>query len=261
MRGRRSGSMAPSLGVLAASGAAWLAVLLAAPDARAFEFGTPEQQHPYHSAQNFAFELRFSPYYPAVDDEPGLSGTPFEDRFGDKPRLSIGAEFDWQMFRVPYVGTIGPGLGVSTVSMSRPALTVSGKESGDEYALSIYPFWLSAVLRADVFWRDMSIPLIPYGKLGLALAPWRASNTGGTSSSDDGVSGKGHTFGTHLAIGAMLALDVFDRSAARSMDVAAGINGTYLYAEYYWLNLNGLAQDSALYVGTTTWAAGMAFEF
>ncbi len=238
-----------------------LAGTLATTDARAFEFGTPATTRPYRSAQNFAFELRFSPYTPAIDDEPGLNGTPFKDRFGDKPRLSIGAEFDWQTVRIPYLGTLGPGLGVSLVSMSRDAVTVSGKPSGDKYTLDIYPFWLDAVLRADVLWRNLSVPVVPYGKLGLAWAPWTASNSGGTSTSDDGVSGKGQTFGTHLAIGGMLALDVLDHSASRAMDAAAGINGTYLYFEYYWLNLNGLAQTSALHVGTTSWAAGMAFEF
>ena len=80
-------------------------------DAAAFEFGTPAQEHPSRSPQNFAFELRFSPYRPQIDEEESLNGkTPFADAFGDKPRLYIGAEFDWQIFRIPYVGTIGPGV-------------------------------------------------------------------------------------------------------------------------------------------------------
>jgi hypothetical protein len=241
--------------------AAFVVGMLATHEASAFEFGTPATLRPFRSAQNFALELRFSPYYAAVDDEPGLRGTPFKDRFGDKPRLSIGAEFDWQTLRIPYVGTLGPGLGLQYVTMSRDARTVSGAASGDSYSLDIYPFYLTGVLRADVFWRTLGFPIVPYGKLGLAWAPWRASNTGGTSSSDDGISGKGQTFGTHVALGAMFALDVLDYSATRNMDSAVGINGTYLYAELYWLNLNGLGQSNALYVGTTTWAAGLAFEF
>lgn len=244
-----------------AFGAVALAGVLAARDASAIEFGTPEQKSPYRSAQHFALELRFSPYYPAVDDEPGLSGTPFKNRFGDNPRLLFGLEIDWQTFRIPYVGTIGPGLGAGLVGMSRPATTVSGRPSGDEYSLDIYPFYLSGVLRGDVFWREVGFPLVPYGKLGLAYAPWRASTSGGTSRSLDGVSGKGHTFGTHMAIGLAFALDAIDSGASRNMDNAIGINNTYVYAEYYWLNLNGLFQDKALYVGTNTWAAGLAFEF
>lgn len=240
--------------------------VLVTKDASAIEFGTPAQTRPFRSAQNFALEIRVSPYYPAVDDEPGLQGTPFKDRFGDKPRIAMGLEFDWQTFRIPYVGTIGPGLGASLVSMSRPAVTVSGKASGDEYGLSIYPMYLSAVLRADTFWRGLGFPLVPYAKLGVAVGFWRATNALGTSKSTlpneaEPVPGRGMTFGTHMAGGVAFALDAIDSGASRNMDNFLGVNNTYVYAEYYWLNLNGLGQDKALYVGTNTWAAGLAFEF
>jgi hypothetical protein len=231
-----------------------------APDAQAFEFGSPPQAHPFRSAQNFALELRFSPYWAHVDDEPGLNGTPFADRFGNDPRLFFGLEFDWQLFRIPYVGTIGPGIGAGLVGMSRPAKTVTGKPSGDEYSLDIYPMYLTAVLRADTFWRELGFPLVPYGKIGIANAFWRASNSGGTSKVD-GVTGKGHTVGTNMALGVALALDVLDPGASRNMDNATGINNTYIYAEYYWLNLNGLGQERPLYVGTNSYAFGLAFEF
>ena len=229
-------------------------------DAHAFEFGTPKTEYPFRSAQNFALELRGAPYYPTVDDEPGLNGKPFERAFGDKARVYVGLELDWQTIRIPYLGTLGPGLGVGRVTMSRDAITVSGRTSKDKYALEIFPLYLVGVLRADALWRATRIPLVPYAKLGLGYGIWNASTTGGTSEGG-GVSGKGATLGTHAAAGVMFALDVFDRGATRSMDNATGINGTYLYAELYWANLNGLFQDSVLYVGSKSWAAGMAFEF
>ncbi|HVH41786.1 MAG TPA: MXAN_2562 family outer membrane beta-barrel protein [Labilithrix sp.] len=237
------------------------ATALFARNASAIELGTPAQAHPFRSAQHFALELRFSPYYPAVDDEPGLQGTPFQQRFGTSPRLYVGLEFDWQTFRIPYIGTIGPGIGVGTVSMSRPSVTVTGRASGDEYGLTIYPMYLAAVLRVDTFWRGAGFPLVPYGKLGAGLGLWDASSGGETARSSDGVKGSGATWGTHAAVGISFPLDVLDRGASRNMDNATGINNTYLYAEYYWLGLNGLGQDKALYVGTNTWAAGLAFEF
>ena len=101
-------------------GVTTLATLLLANDAQAFEFGTKQSEHPYRSAQNFALELRFSPYRPQVDQEPGIQGTPFADSFGTKPRLYFGIEFDWQVYRIPYVGTIGPGeTGCLSVASSR----------------------------------------------------------------------------------------------------------------------------------------------
>lgn len=245
----------------AASLLSLLASTLVAGKASAIEFGTPPREHPFRSAQNFALELRFSPYSPQVDDEFGGEKTPFADSFGTGSRLLIGLELDWQTFRIPYVGTIGPGLGVGLVSMSRPAQTVSGRPSGDDYGLSIYPFHLVGVLRADAFWREMGFPIVPYGKLGIGYALWRATNADATSQSA-GVSGKGSSYGPHVALGAAFALDVLDKGASRNMDNATGINNTYVYFEYYWSMLNSsFAQDTALRVGTATWAMGLAFEF
>jgi hypothetical protein len=242
--------------------AALIGSTLVAADAHAFEFGTRAQEHPYRSAQNFALELRFSPWRPQVDDEPSLGGrTPFRDAFGDNARLYFGLELDWQTWRIPYVGTIGPGLGVGTVSMSRDARTLSGEPSGDEFGLSIYPFHLVAVLRADAFWRESGFPIVPYAKAGVGYALWRSTNTGNTSQSG-GISGKGNSFGPQFALGAAFALDAIDRGASRNMDNATGINNTYIYFEYYWAMLNSsLTQDTALRVGTSTWAMGLAFEF
>ena len=238
-----------------------LATVLAVPSvAGAVELGTPEQDHPYRSAQNFALELRFGPYKPQIDDEPGLTGTPYKDVFGTMPRLLIGMELDWQTLRIPHLGTIGPGLGVGYTSMGDSVKTKSGRESGDKTDLDIYPFWAVAVLRADVLWRDLGFPIVPYGKVGLGYALWRASNTGGTSNVD-GVSGKGGSFGTQLALVAALGLDALDLGASRNLDNATGINGTYLFVEAYWLALNGLGQSHALHVGSQTWTAGLAFEF
>ena len=90
---------------------------------------------------------------------------------------------------------------------------------------------------------------------------WRAWNTGGTSRSPDGTTGRGITWGTLLAVGASLPLDAIDPTSSRSVDNAVGINATHLFVEYYWLALDGLLQRSALHVGTKTWAGGLAFEF
>jgi hypothetical protein len=237
------------------------AVLLSSSSAFALEFGTPALEHPYRSPQNFALELRFAPYLPNVDEEPGLNGTPFKNAFGDKPRLFIGLELDWQTFRIPYVGTIGPGFGVGRVSMSRPAITSSGRASGDDYGLDIYPLYAAGVFRLDSFWRGVGFPLVPYGKLGGAVGLWTASSGSDTARSSDGTRGKGASFGTMAAVGVGFPLDVLDRGASRSIDNAMGINNTYLYVEYDWLELNGLGKPGALRVGTRTWTAGLTFEF
>lgn len=239
------------------------AIALCAPrDASAVELGTPASKTPFRSAQHFALEFRFSPYYPQVDDDPALNGAkPFASNFGTNAKFFIGAELDWQTLRIPHLGTIGPGLGLGYVSMSRTVSTATGRASADETSLTIYPFWLVAVLRADVFWRDMGFPIVPYAKVGVAAARWKAQDGGGTSK-EGGKVGRGTSLGTNIAIGASLALDALDPGASRNMDNATGINNTYLFIEAYWLTLDtGLGDREALRVGTNTWSMGLAFEF
>ena len=251
---KRGFAAAVSLGVLGA--------VLTSGSAQALELGTPATERPHRSAQHFALELRFSPYTPQIDQEPGLDRKPYAETFGGS-RLMIGAEIDWQTLRIPNIGTIGPGIGYT--SMNTEAVTSSGEKSGDETSLSITPMWAVAVLRADALWRNLDFPLVPYAKAGFGYALWSASNTGGTSEARDRsgalVSGRGGSLGTKVALGLSFALDAIDRGASRNMDNATGINNTYIYFEAYWLSLNGLGQNNALRVGTNTWATGLAFEF
>jgi hypothetical protein len=184
--------------------------------------------------------------------------------FGTSPRLLVSAEFDWQALRIPHLGTLGPGVGAGYTTMSANArFTVphnGSTVSGEDTSLDIFPLYAVAVLRADVLWREMGIPLVPYGKLGVGYSLWRASNTLGTSSFD-GVSGKGHTLGTELALGLAFNLNVFDEYAAVNFDESMGVNNSYVFAEWTRADLTGLGQSNVLRVGGTNWTFGLAFEF
>jgi hypothetical protein len=237
-----------------------LAASLVANNAAAFDFGTPEQKRPFQSAQNFALEFRFGPYLPDVDKEPGLKGTPFKNSFGTGDRIYLGLEFDWQMYRIPGIGTIGPAFQVGRVEMGRDAVTITGRKSGDSYSLTVYPLVLDAVLRADILWRAVGIPIVPYAKLGMALGIWNASNSGGTAHAD-GAAGNGGSWGPAFTGGVAFPLNFFDYGASRGMDNSTGINTTNLFVEYDLVDINGLGQSHPLYVGDNTWVAGMMFEF
>jgi hypothetical protein len=224
------------------------------------------KEHGHHSPQHFAFEIRFSPFTPDVDSDPALGGkNPYEKAFGTSPRLFAGAEFDWQALRIPHLGSLGPGVSAGYTKASALAQFTNAapgsQPSGETTSLWIIPFAALAVLRVDVLWRDVGIPLVPYAKVGLAYALWQASNTAGTSSFE-GVSGEGHSWGTHYAAGLSLNLNPFDAYAAQNFDDAMGVNGTYIFGEWSFDDYNGLGfQSDPLRVGGTNWMFGLAFEF
>jgi hypothetical protein len=139
-------------------------------------------------------------------------------------------------------------------------ITSSGAPSGQDTSLEIFPAYLVGVFRADMILRELRFPLVPYAKLGLGAARWRAYGPIGTSSTD-GVAGKGTTYGIHAAAGVTLSLNFLDRGGALNLDNTVGINQTHIFIEYYLSHLNGIGQDHPLRVGTSSWAAGLAFEF
>jgi hypothetical protein len=251
------------------SSLAFSALAFAASSARAaeqdmFNAATKKGESPQH----FALEIRISPYVPNIDSESSLNGkTPYKDTFGTMPRALVGVEFDWQALRIPMVGTLGPGVALSYTQMTDKSFTLQGTRSNEDTNLNLYPMYLVAVLRADVFWTHYKIPFVPYAKAGVGLAFWEITNPGGlarASTSPDGstqTSGRGHTWGTQWAAGVGIALDSLDPGASRNLDMMVGINNTYLYGEYYLSALTGLGQSHPLLVGTDTWCAGLAFEF
>ena len=225
------------------------------------------RHHNYESPQNFALEFRGGPYRPNIDSEAGLKGGPYESNYEKRKPWLLAVELDWQALRRPFVGTLGPGVGAGYWTISGRARFTQPHPgdpiSAEESSLDIYPFYGVAVLRVDVLAREAHIPIVPYAKAGIGVALWRAYNTGGTSDQPDysPSTGKGHTFGTHLAAGVALHLDFLDPGAAASLDNSLGINNTYLFIEYMQSSLTGISQKHPLYVGSDTWSTGLAFEF
>jgi hypothetical protein len=222
----------------------------------------------YESVQHFAFELRFSPFTPAVDSNPALHGaTPFASTLGNFSRLMFQMELDWQALRIPHFGTLGPGVGVGYTKMSGDAqfVTPHGPKgilnSGESTSLTIFPFYAVAVLRADVLWREAHVPLVPYAKLGFGYSIWRASNTVGTSDFD-GRTGVGGSMGTELGLGLAFNLNTFDEYSAKNFDESVGVNNTYAFAEYTRADLDGLGiQANPMRVGGQSWTFGLTVEF
>lgn len=213
----------------------------------------------YRSDQTFAFELRLGPYRPDIDSEFNGGATPFRDMFGTGESIFIGVEIDWQALRIPYLGTLGPGLGWGIVRYGGNARFASdGGESKQPTSIWIMPMYAVAVLRADVFAQEFGIPIVPYGKLGVNWAMWEAGDAGSVSSVGD-VAGQGLEYGYQFQLGAMLHLNFFAPQAALDLDNTSGVNNAYLYLE--WLKSDADSFGKGLQTGTSTWMTGLALEY
>lgn len=221
----------------------------------------------------WAFEIRFGPYLPDVDaGVPGfvpcpgnttgcVQQKPFDKTFGSDHRILVSAELDWEAYHFQRWITVGVGGLIGYTKASGTAQFTDGSEGSAEPAdLSIWIFGALGVLRVDGFANHLGVPIVPYVKAGPAVGYWSSSNGRGVSN-HDGVEGRGHTVGTIWAIGGALQLDWFDRQAAKTFEAERGVFHTYAFAEYTVLQLHGIGQSNAMWLGDKTWTAGLSFEF
>jgi len=217
------------------------------------------------SSQQFAFEVRFGPYLPEVDDKPGLKANgsgqmPYASVFGKdgkiKNQLYFGIELDYLPLRIPYVGVVGPGIGWGYTHASAVAKESADptKESATTTGFTIMPMHLSAVVRFDELMRRTGFPLVPYAKAGLGLGVWMASPV------PSGYTGVGATFGLNFAVGGALALNFLDPRSAARLDESTGVNHAYIFGEFVRNDLNGLGSTPTFYLGNTSWVAGFAVD-
>lgn len=218
----------------------------------------PDDEDRFFNPGRFAFELRFGPYYPRIDDEFDGAATPYETVFNENPQFYFGFEIDWLAFRIPYVGAVGPGLGWGYTWASTKAMLSDkpGVESGQDTSLWIMPLHLSAVLRVDALMRETGIPVVPYGKLGLGWGLWSAARGEDTAQVGD-VLGRGSSLGLHTALGGMLSLTWLDPHSTASLRDSTGLSSIYLFGE--WMNM-ALGGGSQMRVGTSTWVLGLAAQ-
>ena len=225
------------------------------------EFGSYGGRARQESSQDGMFEARFGPYNPRIDSSVP-NGTPYKDTFGTSTRYMFGLEGDWQLLRIPHLGTLGPGLGWGyTRSSGYARLTSNLNQRADEQtSLSVMPMYLVGVLRADVLPRELRVPIVPYVKVGFGAALWWASDGGQTAYAGN-VKGKGLSYGAQYALGGMFLLDVLDEQTARDADNSLGINNSYIFAEWYGSELDAFGSKKRLNVGANTWVLGLAIEF
>lgn len=214
------------------------------------------------SPQYGAFEVKFGPYRPNVDDQPSITGTPYADMYGrNESMFHATLELDWQFFRIPVIevslalaGTIG------FMRESANARTESGDRSNDETSLNVIPFAVLGVIRIDTLADLAGIPLIPYFKGGVNWFVWWSRNAGKTTDS-------GATPGWQITPGLALRLDPFDKISARTFDNEVGVNHSFVFFEVMIAVVEGFGSGDNMYLspknmwGRATWQAGLGIEF
>ena len=213
------------------------------------------------SPQYGAFEIKFGPYRPNVDDEAGISGTPYADTFGPKESMFLTVlELDWQFFRFDNIISFGVGGSFGFMQEYARSKTESGAVSNDYTVLNVMPFALLGVIRVDVFADQLGVPLVPYFKGGLNWYLWWILGAGETQES-------GGTPGWQLQPGLALRLDGFDRMSSRTFDNESGVNHSFIFFEYIYAFVEGLGQSDHMCLSPMnlgphgTFLAGLGIEF
>jgi hypothetical protein len=217
------------------------------------------------SPQHWAFELKFGPYRPDVDDEFGGTKTPYKDIFGSGQHFYMQSELDYQLWHG--YGSLAVGGQIGYQAQTGHALEIVGgmvtntPSPVDTTTLYLMPLAALAVYRWDIPWKRWSVPLVPFGKLGLAYDLWWITAGDGSIATAQGGKGQGATTGWIGALGLGLLLDWADPGDAKALDADIGINHTYINFEYQHAAVNDFGGSHALNVGDDSWNLGLGFEF
>lgn len=230
------------------------------------------------SPQRFELEFKLGPYLPNVDrryDGPGFGpyatiygrtdddgATTGEPKAGIMPVIG----FDWQFFYA--AGPLGLGTQVgffrdkAQAPFTAESPDGSSRSSADKTTFGMVPLALLLTYRFEYLADHSKVPLVPYGKAGLAYAFWWTKDgNGDISRNSQDEKGSGGVPGWQVNGGAMVRLDFIEPSVAKSFDKRSGINHTYVFGEFQLSRIANFGIGNAIALGDATWFAGLAMEF
>ncbi len=215
--------------------------------------------------QSFAFEIKLGPHKPLIDRDESLTAKPYYNTFGNSQMLMGELELDYQFWRP--LGSLAVGFSVGYAEKFGPATdAVTGMKAAESTGLRLFPMKLMAVYRFDWLSQKHNIPFVPYVKGGFVAEPWWVVK-GGKTELADGQEGVGVRFGVAATIGLALQIDFLDPRLARDFDTSAGVNHTYLFAEWAITEVNNFGakrangQADGLDLSSRNAMFGIAIEF
>lgn len=227
--------------------------------------------------------IRVGPYIPDIDlqfPQNGATGMgPYEAMFGDYYLAGSTEKHEkrvWQVLpmldvaRVLWSGSGQLAVGGSLGYMQKTAYAyVDGSSSNDpmrprsdasKTTFRLIPFSVNATYRFTQLDDLWGIPVVPYLRGGLAYYMWWMTGPNGDISKVGDDKAYGGTPGVEGAAGLMIRAERIDGDAARSMR-NSGLQHAGFYGEISWARVDGFNSSSKLWVGDTTWFAGVQFEF
>jgi len=223
--------------------------------------------------------IRLGPYVPQIDAQLGGGKHPYQDMFGSSSAWLPMLDVDYILWN--QVGQLGVGFSLGYMSKSAHAWAVCTPDqigcidtpgdphrtraSGDENSFHLIPTAVTATYRFTYLDDEYGIPVVPYGRGGLAYYLWYSDGPNGDASvamtpSGTSTTAKGASLGLVGSVGIAIRAERIDSDAARSMR-DSGIEHAGFYAEVQEAWVNGFSNSKKLSVGDATWFAGVDFEF
>jgi MYXO-CTERM domain-containing protein len=133
--------------------------------------------------------------------------------------------------------------------------SADGVPSDEHDMFTMVPLTLTATGRLDFLHEQ---PIVPFGRIGVDYWMWK-ENWYVPDEKTMEYRRDGGKYGWHFGGGLMILLDTFDRQAASKLESSAGIDDTYLVAEYrQTLLVHG---DQQLNLSSHEITFGLKFDF
>jgi hypothetical protein len=174
------------------------------------------------SPEGFLLSFGVGAYRPDPGDED------WDVRYPDDNGPILLLEFDFYLYRIPFIGPIGLGVagGWSGYKGTLPPSTQTLK-------FNLFPLNLMAVLRIDALARETPVPFVFTGKVGFNSVFFN----------EDAGSGKstGRTHGFGWAAQFAIELNFVNRRRANALDEDWGINSSFFFFELAGSDANSRA--------------------
>lgn len=207
------------------------------------------------STVNMMFEFKAGLY------GPDKLGKAWDEHFGKKSSYLVEGEFDWQIWRG--VGSVAIGFHLGYGDVTGKSIQEDGGKSVDSTELHWLPLRISVIYRFDYLWTRFAVPLTVYGKIGFDYSFWWIlDGSDSIAKTDDGKKGYGGVFGYHVVAGLAFVLDWLAPDMAKAFDVEWGINNSYIFAEYMYVQLDNFGYKKSFNLtDEAAFLFGLALEF